>query len=194
MIRKLAPAAVLLAASLTLAGCSVTAPPATTDPNGGGGTGTDISTAPATGMLISGTGYSYNVPEGWDIPSGVDNPQLDSVAADLTDTDGFSDNINVLLSPAGVLTPDIVESVGVDELETSGATDVTVEPRVTIAGAESSHLAALFSSQGLEYRIEQYYPTQNGQTYVVTFSFSQDVPDADRLAIAESVLASWAWS
>jgi hypothetical protein len=134
------------------------------------------------------------VPEGWGIPDAGDNPQLDSVAADLTDDDGFSDNINVLLSPAGELTPDVVESAGVSELEQYGATDISVEPRLTIAGAESSHLSAIFSSQGLEYRVEQYYPTNGGQTYVVTFSFSTDVSDADRIAVAESVLASWTWS
>jgi hypothetical protein len=197
MTRTLAPVALLLAASLTLVGCSVVAPPAPGTGSGGGdtGTGTEITTDPATGELITGTGYSYNVPEGWGVPdAAAENPQLDTVAADLTDDDGFADNINVLLSPAGVLTPDVVESAGVSELEQYGATDVTVEPRLTIAGAESSHLSALFSSQGLDYRVEQYYPTQGDQTYVVTFSFSQDVSEADRIALAESVLATWAWS
>ena len=36
--------------------------------------------------------------------------------------------------------------------------------------------------------------TLEGQTYVVTFSFSPTVDDDQREAVAESVLASWAWA
>lgn len=188
------PRLVLLAASaLVLAGCSLAAPQA---PDTGGDTGGDVPTsdaAPATGELITGDGYSYNVPDGWGLPPQDVGSGSDTIALDLTDDDGFSDNVNVLLSPAGTITSDQVEEVGVDELEGAGATGVEVRPRVGVAGEESAHLTATFTQSGATYQIDQYYPTHDGQTYVVTFSFSETVSQADREALAESVLASWTW-
>ncbi len=184
-------AAVGLAAALTfsLAGCFAPAPSPST-----GETAPPVSTVdPATGDTITGTGYSFNAPEGWSVspslPSGVD-----TVALDLADADGFADNVNVLLSPAGEVTAEQVETAGVAELEGVGATDVAVRPRITIAGAESAHLTAVLTSGGATYVFDQYYATNAGQTYVITFSFSETEPQGDREALAESVLASWTWS
>ena len=195
MTRVLPSFTLLLASALVLAGCSVVAPPA---PDTDTGTDSDVPTSDAsaaTGELISGDGYTYNVPEDWGIPdqspSGF-NP--DSFAVDLDDTDGFTDNINVILSPAGQITSDQVEQAGPPELEGSGAENVEVRPRVGIAGEESAHLSALFTQGGATYQIDQYYPTHEGQTYVVTFSFSEGVPQGDREDLAESILASWAWA
>ena len=117
-----------------------------------------------------------------------------AVAADLTDTDGFADNVNVVLSPAGEVSAEQVEGAGVTELENAGATDVEANDRVVVAGAESAHLSANLSASGTSYAVEQYYVTDEGQTYVVTFSFSPTVDDDQREAVAESVLASWAWA
>ncbi len=185
------------ALALALAGCGVTAPPVDVDTDTGTGTGTeapDTSTAPATGELITGDGYSFQVPDGWGTP---DQPtpgfDPDAFAADLGDADGFSDNVNVLLSPAGEITADQVEELGAPELENAGATDVAVQPRLNVAGAESAHITAKFSANGVPYWVEQYYPTNAGQTYIVTFSFSESVAEGDRVALAESVLASWTW-
>ena len=187
--------AVVFAAALVLAGCSVVAPPA---PDTDTDTGNDApvsDVAPATGELVTGDGYSYNVPEDWGVPdekpAGFDP---DSFAIDLDDTDGFTDNVNVLLSPAGSITSDQVEEAGVAELEGAGATGVEARPRISVAGEESAHLTALFTQGGTSYLIDQYYPTHDGQTYVVTFSFSETVAEGDREALAESVLASWTWA
>ena len=87
-----------------------------------------------------------------------------------------------------------VEGAGVTELENAGATDVEANDRVVVAGAESAHLSANLSASGTSYAVEQYYVTDEGQTYVVTFSFSPTVDDDQREAVAESVLASWAWA
>ena len=184
MPRSSAVAALALAVSLALAGCSS---PASSD-------APEPSAAPATGNTITGTGYTFVVPEGWDVPTDVTLPGADVLAADLTDTDGFADNVNVVLSPAGEVTPEQVESLGVDELEGAGATDVAVGDRLTVAGSESAHLGAGLSSNGSDYLIEQYYVTHDGQTYVVTFSFSPTVSESDRDEVSESVLATWDWS
>lgn len=200
--RTASAAALTLSAALLLAGCGMSVSPDSTGSGDAGGASAAPSTsaapevAPAAGETITGTGYSFSVPEGWGVPSqDVVPSQVDVFAADLTDVeDGFSDNVNVLLSPMGEITPDLVESAGVDELEASGATEVTVGDRVDVAGSESAHLSAMFEQQGVQYAIDQYYVTTDGQTFVVTFSFSPTVERAQRTEVAESVLASWTWS
>jgi hypothetical protein len=184
-------AAVGLAAALTfsLAGCFAPSP----SPSTGESAPPASTVDPATGDTISGTGYTYNAPEGWSVPPSLPNG-VDTVSADLADADGFTDNVNVLLSPAGEVTPDQVESAGVSELEGAGATNIEVRPRITVAGSESAHLTAKLSSGGATYLFDQYYATNAGQTYVITFSFSDTESQADREALAESVLASWTWS
>lgn len=184
-------AALVLVSSLLLGGCAASA-----EPTDDAGASDAPAVEPAAGETITGDGYSYVVPEGWEDASG--NPGagagIDSIAADLTDTDGFADNVNVVKSPAGEVTADVVETIGVDELEGAGAAEVTVHDRLQIAGSESAHVSAVMSSGGSEYLIDQYYVTQNGQTYIVTFSFSDTVSAADRDEIAASVLATWAWA
>lgn len=178
-----------VAVAALLAGCSSGA--------GGDSAGEveDLDAAPAAGVQVTGDGYSYSVPEGWDVPD-TDPATIgaDTLAADLTDADGFADNVNVVLSPAGAVTADQVEAAGAGELEGAGATDVEVRDRVQVAGTESAHLTGSLTAQGASYSIEQYYLTDDDQTYVVTFSFSPSVDDDDREDLAESVLASWAWA
>jgi hypothetical protein len=183
-------AALVLVAGLTLAGCS------SGSDGGDAASGVPtISAAPATGETVAGDGYGFSLPEGWtttDDPSLVG--QADTLAYDSADTDGFADNVNVLLSPAGEVTPDQVETQGVEEFKDGGSTEVAVDDRIMIAGSESAHLSGPLSSGGADYYIEQFYPNHDGQTYVVTFSFSEAVSDADRAAVTDAVLASWTWS
>ena len=80
------------------------------------------------------------------------------------------------------------------ELEDSGAKDAKKHDRVTIGDSESAHLSALFPSEAGEYQIEQFYVSSKEQTYVVTFSFSPSVSEADRDALSNSVLATWSWT
>lgn len=196
-----AAASALLAASLLLTGCSLSTPGAATPTEQSSESGetteqgaSGIDAEPATGETITGDGYTYVVPEGWAVPEqSVAGFDPDTLAADLQDTDGFADNVNVLKSPAGLVTPDVVESAGVSELESVGATDITVNDRVTIAGSESAHLSASMTSEGTTYGVDQYYVSTDDQTYIVTFSFSDSVSAADRVATAESILVTWTW-
>jgi predicted small secreted protein len=192
MKRSALPAALVLVAGLTLAACSAGSG------DGGDAGASDVATisaAPATGEAVTGDGYEYSLPDGWtttDDPSLVG--QADTLAYDATDTDDFSDNINVLLSPAGEVTPDQVETQGLQEFTNGGSTDVAVDERLMIAGSEAAHLSGPLSAGGASYFLEQYYPSHDGQTYVVTFSFSDTLSDADRDAVTDAVLASWTWS
>ncbi len=156
-------------------------------------TAEELSAEPATGTTIAGDGYTYVVPEGWTVP-GDTGFDLDSVAMDSEATGNFASNVNVLLSPGGKLTADEVEEAAIPELESVGATDVTVHDRLTIAGSESAHLSAQLAQQGVEYVSEQYYLSDEDQTYVVTFSFAGDTAVEDRRSVAESVLVTWEWA
>lgn len=151
--------------------------------------------APADGPRISGSGYSYAVPKGWDMPKqDIPGFDFDSFAAALRDGDGFSDNMNVVVSPAGAMDPSQAEQAAEAELTTAGAKEVTVLDRVSIAGVESPHVTALMSLNDTRYQIEQFYPAQGDKGYVVTFSFSTSVDEGARAEVIDAVLASWEWS
>lgn len=196
-------------AALMLTGCMSTQIPgggssdkptsSQTDGNGGGdnggtGGGKEITVAPATGTQLSGTGYSFNLPAGWtQRTDGVKAP-IELMALNESDSDGFSDNLNVIKSPAGKLSAEQVETAGKKELEQVKATDITIGDRVNVAGNEAAHLSAKFTQQGVTYATEQYGVSNASQTYIVTFSFSESLPQADREKLAESVLATWNWS
>lgn len=153
------------------------------------------SPTPAAVGEIEGTGYSYDVPEGWGDPEQkVPGFDPDSVAADLGDRDGFTDNVNVILSPAGELSADQVEATVESELSGAGFSDITVQDRVDVAGSETAHVTASGSVNDVAYTVEQFYPTADGQTYVVSLSFSTSVSAEDRAAVADTILGSWAWS
>lgn len=185
----------LAALALLAAGCGDDASDKKADDKNSADPESSQKEAPATGAEISGTGYTYNVPEGWAKPSqptpGFDP---DSLASDTTDDDGFMDNVNVILSPAGEITPEQVETAGVAELEQAGATDVSAEDRTTIAGNESAHLKAGMSVGTNAYTIDQFYVSDDDQTFIITFSFSPDVSDEDRAAVTGPTLASWTWT
>lgn len=205
-------AALLVSAALLLAGCGGQSDDTAASGDAGSSSSSSSSPSasapaadapdvePASGESIAGTGYSFSVPEGWAIPDqelpGMD--QVDVFVADLTDAsaDGFADNVNVVLSPAPqAISADDIEKYGVAELEEQGgATDVAVQERTSIAGAESAHITAAVTQQGVTYNVDQFYPSNDDQTYVVTFSFSPEVTDADRAAVYDAVLASWAWA
>jgi hypothetical protein len=187
--------ALALTVTLTLVGCSAGDSTSGSSSDSSSSSSHTIDAAPATGPTIEGDGYSYAVPEGWEQQDSSVAPGTDTVALDGTATGDFATNVNVLLSPAGLITPDDVEALAADELEGSGATDVELLDRVTIAGSESAHVTAVLTATGVTYRIHQYYVSDDAQTYVVTFSASDElVSDADAVAIAESVLATWTFS
>ncbi|MFV0375402.1 hypothetical protein [Microbacterium sp.] len=183
--RSVAPAALVLTASLLLAGC-------------GGGDSTPAAQPggadAATGELVTGDGYTFNAPEGWGVPDQeVPGFTPDVMIANLGDTDGFADNMNVVLSPAGEVTVEQAEQSVVSELEAAGYADVEVNDRATIGGDESAHITAALSQGTTSMVMDQFYVSHSGQTYVVTFSTNDSTPADDRAAVYEPVLASWAW-
>ena len=153
----------------------------------------DTGVAVAAGAVVAGDGYTYTIPVGWSQQDAALAPQADTIAADSAPTGPFASNINVVLTPSGALTADMVEAVAVNELEAGGATSVEVLDRVTVAGSDTAHVTAVLTVGELTYRIHQYYVSSDDQTYVVTFSAAEDLPDEQTTALAESVLATWTW-
>ncbi|MTB88322.1 hypothetical protein H9L21_01660 [Aeromicrobium senzhongii] len=153
------------------------------------------SPAITTGQEVSGTGYTFRAPEGWgDPPQEVPGMQLDSLVVDLGDDDGFNDNLNVLLSPAGPMKASQAETAGKNELTGIGASDVKVHDRTEVAGRETAHLSAGMSLNDAVYEIDQYYIAGEDQTYVATFSFSKTASADQRQAAIDHVLNSWSWA
>lgn len=179
-------AAVTLMTALALAGC--------------GGSDSDSkpdadkpkASAP-TGKTIEGDGYTYVVPKGWDVPAKKipGTEATDTFVADLKDTDGFSDNVNVIkqdTAPPKPI-PEIKDDLG-DQLKQAGGQNVEVKEVGKIDGEDSVHVSSTQASN----LTEQYFVVHDGATYFITFSHSEDVPEADRSKLAASVLSSWKWT
>jgi hypothetical protein len=196
MHARIASLSVLSASVIVLAGCA--AVPASDEPTGATSTPSassskSLDAEPATGETFSGTGYSFAAPEGWTEtapPAGTTAPDVFVASSDASD--GFADNVNVLIQE-GVVTPDIVESTGVEQLSEIWKTDVEIGDRVEIAGEEVAHLAADMDLNGIAYVIDQYYLVDGEKSYIVTFSSDAEATSAERTALAESVLGTWAW-
>ena len=154
---------------------------------------TAITVPAATGIVITGTGYSFHAPAGWTLP--FRPVKADSYAiSGRPDANGVFDTVNVLV---GTLNPDTLaeqQQRAAQYLEqVVGATQVKIRPRVEIAGEESVHISSVLSHQGISEWSEQYSVSHGGATLTITFAFTHTGSQADRDASAESVLASWAW-
>ncbi len=200
-------AALAIVSSLTLAGCggsdggsddssdNDSSSSATTDaPDDDTDTDTDSDVDAATGDVISGTGFSFNAPEGWTDAKDV-LPSALAVAANRSDADGFSDNINVIEDKTIVdVDRDDLEAAVKRVLEGVNAQDVTIKDPVDVAGEEAVTVAAVLEQNGTKYRTEQFAVSHDGKGYVVTFSFSETVSEDDREDLTDSVLETWKWS
>lgn len=198
--------ATALATTLSLAGCtddsgdgasagdpaSSSSSPTPSDSTSPTETPTASSSVPDSfGSTVNGTGYTFEVPEGWGQPAqrppGI---EMDAFAVDLQDADGFTDNVNVILSPAEAVTRQQIKA----EFAGAGA-EVTFGDNVKISGIDSLHVMGELTNRGVGYYIEQFYPmAADGQVYVVTFSFSVAVTPAQRTKVIDETLASWTWT
>lgn len=193
-------AAVLTLLLLPLAGCGGSGSDDAAQDDKGSSSSSKADTAPtpdaapADGDTITEDGFSFTAPEGWK-PSDAASGTALTLVVDAGDKDGFSDNVNVvkddtIVGVKGAKLEDAVTSV----LKNAKATDVTVKDRITVDGEEAVHVSSIFEQNGVQYRTEQYALSHDDAGYVVTVSFSKDVPDADRDEVSESILATWKWA
>mgnify|MGYP004503609863 CR=1 FL=1 len=199
--------ALLAAGSLGLAGCSLlipsggpaASPTASAPAESGAAPADEPEVEAAEGLEISGTGYSYRVPDGWGLPpegvyEGIPGSEaIDTAAFDLVGVDdGFADNINVI--PLGVeASAETFETQAAPQLEAQGATDITVEDRVSFGGAESAPVTASWAQGDATYLPDQFSMSGEGETFSVTFSFGPTATEDQRASVYEAVLASWTW-
>lgn len=152
---------------------------------------TALSADAADGDTISTDDFTYTLPKGWQEST---QSSAITVAIDAKDRDGFADNFNVVRD-------NTVVGVGGDQLEdavehvlgSAKATDIKVKDRIQIDGEDAVHVGAIFTVKEMKYRTEQYAVSHGDAGYVVTVSFSPDVPAAERDALSESILTTWKW-
>lgn len=193
MHSRIARLSVLSASVLVLAGCAASPSSDEATETTSASSSKSFETEPATGETFSGSGYRFTAPEGWTEaapPAGATAPDAFVASADASD--GFADNVNVLIQN-GAVTPDVVESTGAEQLSEVWKTDVEIGDRVEVEGEEVAHLAADMDLNGVAYVIDQYYLVDGEKTFIVTFSSDADATLEERTELAESVLGTWAW-
>jgi hypothetical protein len=188
-LRSTAVAAMLVATLAACAGSGSDGVKVTASPNDP--LTTPLSADPANGSVISNDAFSYAVPEGW-VES--DQSRAISLAIDLADDDAFVDNLNVVTDTTFVgIEGTELEDAAEQILADASATHITAREPVQIDGEEAVHASAFFELGEPKYRIEQYAVAHDETGYIVTLSFSPDVPAAERDKISESILATWKW-
>lgn len=188
--------AFVLVASLALAGCTPSLPDLPDVP-GAPAAAAPADAAPviegAAGDIVEGSGYTFIGPAGWTVRTGASAQPIDAVVMNMRDTDGFADNINVLITP-GTVEPGEMEAVAAKQLKSAGFKNVTVRGRTVVAGSVTTHVSATAEVNDKAYLIEQFYVGDGGKVYVVTFSFSTTVSATDRGELTGSVLKTWGWA
>jgi hypothetical protein len=189
--RSAASVAVLLIA--TLAACESSGPdesPSTGAPDKV--ETTPLSAEPADGNAIANDDFTYSVPQGWEQS---ELSRAVSLAVDVEDsTDGFPDNMHVVSQQNIVgLEGDELTEAAEDILAEASATRITTADPVEIDGEQAVHTSAVFELSVPKYRVEQYVVVHDERGYVITLSFSPDVPAAERHSVSESILTTWKW-
>jgi hypothetical protein len=152
---------------------------------------TPLSAVPADGAIISSDEFTYAVPEGW---AASDQSRAASLAIDLEDRDGFADNINVVRDNTIVgIEGAELEDAAKQVLADASATHITAHDPVQVDGEEAVHVSAFFELTEPKYRTEQYAVAHDETGYIVTLSFSPDVPASERNKVSESILTTWRW-
>ncbi|HXH80775.1 hypothetical protein [Nocardioides sp.] len=153
----------------------------------------------ATGLLVTGSAYTYRVPPNWGPPSEQPEGYYDSVAVDLADEqDVWVDKVAVFTLPASAATSHGIEERAKERLEAGGQSDVEVE-RVTVAGdSDVLHTSSVTPGSDLyDYgptRVDSFHLFRGDQLFTLSFNFSTDVPLEDSAEVTDVVLSTWTWT
>lgn len=182
--------ALALAASLLLAGC------------GSGSTTLSLDdVTPVTGQTVAGTGYSFVVPESWNIAEeSVQVMGFDTFVTSSYQENDYVANVNVALASFVEKSLDELEKHVVAEFEKSSLPDieiedVTIRDRVMVAGSAVAHISSTSAMRDVKLDSEQFYLlNSDGLSAIMTFSFVGETTAAQRDALCYSILVTWSWN
>ena len=152
---------------------------------------------PATDGQLTGDGYALTLPEGWQDATAEFqeySPLIDAGALD-GDQSGrsFSDNVNVLRNAGQPELPTAqAERQFAEELGTV-ASEVRVEEPADIAGVDAVHLTGRTRAGDVVAHTDQYICWLDDTYYVLTFSYGDQTPAAEREEEVAAMLGSWTW-
>ena len=196
-------AALLLTVALALTGCGKdssspkedaaksSTPSATPTP-----TPTPSPVVPKGAKVVKGNGYTFAMPSGWhDLTGAVKKEQasVDVAVGNKVQTDGFTNNLNVVLTPSGGADADDLDTIA-KEIQTSlkpSAPDYAIQDHTTIAGLPAVHLSGVRAEGKQKYWLEQFVIIGPEQSQVISFSFAASTKAAQRDQLITTVLKSW---
>ena len=191
-------AVLLLAPGLTA--CSGTGP--STDASPAAAPSSDVSStvpspSPAGEEPLSGSGYSFVLPDGWRDATEQFREHREVIDAGAVNGDqageAFSDNVNVLRNAdQDRLPPAQEEHQFLEELRTV-VDRVRLRPSITVDGVAAMRLTGRTVAGEVTALIDQYIAFVAGTYFVVTFSHSAETPRTQREGEVASVLGSWTW-
>jgi hypothetical protein len=187
----LAQSAVLVTLVAALTACEGSGPDEASSTSTPTATATGAAAEPANGDTIKTDDFTYAVPDGW---KEAESPAT-SLAINLEDQDGFSDNITVIRDDTIVgLDRDKLQVAALDLLKGVDSSGIRTRDPVQIDGEEAVHAGSLNKLNDTKYRTEQYAVRHGEAGFIVMISFSPDVPTPERDAVSESILATWKWA
>lgn len=155
--------------------------------------------APATGVEVKGTGYTYRLPQGWeDITADLKKaqPGIDSGGRATPATPPFTANLNVLTTssdikgkPTDAQLTALGKALKAEVAQISP--DMASKPNTLLDGATALHQEGNAVSGPSKFFLVQYLAVNDGSNYSLTFAFPRSVSAGDRDKVASAVVASF---
>jgi hypothetical protein len=164
--------------------------------------GPSSTAQPATGKAMTGTGYGYSLPDGWeDITTQLkqNQPGIDTGGRAKPATPPFTANMNTLTTPSKVSGDPSKADLDALAAQIKGevaslAPTIETKPHFSIGGAPAVHQEGNANSSGTKFYLVQYFAIYKGNNYGITFAFPKSTTAGEREKIVQPVLASWKWS
>lgn len=165
-----------------------------TDASGQASSGTSESASAAA--VITGEGYTYDIPAGWeDASAKVKSSGLDSAILNGTDTDGFADNMNVQVLPVtGKLTTQQLEVEVKRLLAEQKITDIKTQTGGSVDGEEAVAGSGVLSSNGNKNKVLAILTVHGGKAYAITCSYDTKTSGDKAEAEFTPIIDSWKWT
>jgi hypothetical protein len=149
------------------------------------------------GIKISGQGFSFNAPKGWENITEQLGDQFAAGARETGETDGFADNVNVIRTGKSGATFEEVKRSIKSQLEQAGGKNIALLDDTKLDGVTAAHGRAEIpvpeNADGLIAHVDQYYVITDEGEYVLTITSQTGFDEAKPKANAAAILNSWKW-